>query len=162
MRNSMIGTVLACALGLAACGQSETTFTTPDGSVTATTSGDNGTTTITGPDGARVTFGAGATAADLPQSMPLYPGAKVTTSVAGSNGSQKTVSVAFQTNASVADVIAFYKGKAAALGLGETLNSSDTDSSTFMATKDQTSVIVIASKGTDGTEAQITWAEPPR
>jgi uncharacterized lipoprotein YajG len=154
--------VTILVLALAACGQSDTTtVSTPDGTVTATSSDNGSTTTITGTDGATATIASGPNAKiDLPDSMPLYPGAKVTTSISGGNASQKTVSVAFETNAAVEQVIAFYKDKAAALGLMETLNANDSGSMTFMAVKDQTMVQVIASKGTEGTEAQITWASP--
>jgi hypothetical protein len=152
--------LLTLALGLAACGQSETsTVSTPGGTVTTRTTDGGATTTITGPDGstAQITSGAGAKA-DLPDFLPLYPGATVTSSITGGNGTQKTVSVTFETNAAPAEVIAFYKEKAAAMGLGETLNADQGGVLSFMATKDQTLVQVLASKGTNATEAQLTWA----
>ena len=75
--------LLTLALGLAACGQSETsTVSTPGSTVTTRTTDGGATTTITGPDGstAQITSGAGAKA-DLPDFLPLYPGATVTSSI---------------------------------------------------------------------------------
>ena len=162
MRVSISCVILAAAIAITACGPSNTTTTsTPGGTVTTTTSNDGSTTTVVGANGETAQFtSGGAGAVQLPETMPLYPGAKVTTSVSGANNSQKTISVAFETNASVDDVVAFYKQKAAALGLSDVLSSTESGSTMFMATKDETMVQIIASKGTSSTEAQLTWAAP--
>jgi len=158
MRLSISKTIPALALALAACGPSENTIAVPGGTVTQST--DGSTTTITATNGETTQISTGQAVA-LPASMPLFPGATVTTSITGGNETQKTISVAFDTSASVEEVIAFYKGKAAALGLAEALSSTESGVSTLVASKDQMSVIVAASKGTKGTEAQITWSAPP-
>ena len=162
MRFMISCAIIAVAFGLSACGQSNTTTTsTADGTVTTTTTNEGSTTTVVGANGetAQITSG-GAGSVQLPESMPLYPGAKVTTSVSGGNTSQKTTSVAFETNATIDQVIAFYKQKAAGLGLTDVVSSSDGGTTMFMATKDETMVQIIASKGTSSTEAQLTWAAP--
>ena len=148
-------------LGVVACGPSNTTtVSTPGGTVTSAKSENGTTATITSPDGA-TTISTGPNAkANLPDVMPLYPGATVTSSIAGANNGQKMLSVSFTTRASPAEVIAFYKGRASALGLSETLNASQSGVTTFMASKDQMSVIAIASASSGGAEVQITWASP--
>jgi len=160
MRFTIFKAIPVVAFLLAACGPSGNTVAVPGGTVT--TSSDGSTTTVTGPNGEVATLGAGsANAAVLPDFMPLYPGATVMTSISGGNPTQKTVSVVFETQSPPADIIAFYKGKATELGLAETLNAADGDSMTYMAVKDQRSIIVVASKSQSSTEAQITWAAPP-
>jgi hypothetical protein len=162
MRLAISCAMVAIALGLAACGESSTTTTLAQGeAVTTKASNDGSLTTVTGANGDKAQFSSGAAiAAQLPATMPVYPGAKVTTSVSGSNATQKTVSVAFETNASIADVIDFYKKRAAAIGLGDVLSSTESGTTTFMAMKDQTMVQIIASSGKGSTEAQLTWAAP--
>jgi hypothetical protein len=151
--------VLAVGFGLAACGQSDTTISAPGGTVS--TSSDGSTTTVTGTNGEQAQFGNGSAAvAQLPDFLPIYPGAKVTTGLTGTNTTTKTGSIAFETSAAVADVIAFYKEKATAQGLPETLSSTDSGVATFMAVKDQVVIQIIASKGVNATEAQLTWALP--
>jgi hypothetical protein len=162
MRLAVSCATFALALGLAACGQSNTTTTLAQGEAIAKAiSKDGALTTITGANGDAAQFSNGAAvAAQLPASMPIYPGAKVTTGVSGANAAQKTVSVAFETNASIADVIDFYKKRAAAIGLSDVLSSSESGSTTFMAMKDQRMLQIIASSGNGSTAAQLTWAAP--
>ena len=150
--------ILVMALGLAACGQSGTTVTTPSGTVTTST--DGSVTTVTGPDGVTASFGAGATVTQLPDFLPLYPNAKVISSVNAPQAGTQGGSVAFETKASPAEVVAFYKQKVTARGLAETLTATEGDSMTYMASKDQTSVQILASKGTDATEIVLTWTAP--
>jgi hypothetical protein len=159
MRLTIGSAILVIGLGLAGCGQSSTTtVATPEGTVR--TSADGSTTTLTGASGPSATFGAGATATQLPDFLPLYPGAKVLSSINAPQAGMQGGSVAFETNASPAEVVTFYKQKAAAQGLAETLSSTETDGMTYMASKDQTMVQVIASKGTNSTEIVLSWTAP--
>ena len=150
--------ILLIGFGLAACGQSGTTVTTPSGTVS--TSADGSTTTVTGPDGVTATFGTGATTTQLPDFLPLYPGAKVLSSINAPQAGMQGGSVAFETKASPAEVVAFYKQKVVAKGLAETLSATEGDSMTYMASKDQSSVQILASKGTDATEIVLSWTMP--
>ena len=161
MRLAASTAMAAIALCLAACGQSETTtVSVPGGTVSTDATGSS--LTVKGANGEVLQIGGGGdAAAQLPDTLPLFPGAKVTASVTGNNGTQKTISITFETSSAPGEVIAFYKDKAAALGLPETLSAADANSTTFMATKDQTMVMVVASKGESSTEAQLTWAAPP-
>ena len=159
MRQAVSSVLLAVAFGLAACGQSGTIVSTPGGTVT--TSADGSTTTVTGPNGETAQFGAGAaSAAQLPDFLPLYPGAKVLSSINAPQAGMQGGSVVFETNASPAEVVAFYKQRATAQGLNEALSSTDGSDMTYMAGKDQTMMQVIASKGTVATEIVLSWTAP--
>src|SRR5580765_5710648 len=80
MRNLVVIAMIATAASLAGCGKSDTkVYSTGKGSVAVSQSGDH--MTVTGSNGEKVEFGSGASAtAKLPSYLPLYPGAKVTTS----------------------------------------------------------------------------------
>ncbi len=167
MRLTTCLTTLAIGLVLASCGPSSNTVTTAGGTVTTSNSTDGGTvTTVKGANGEVVQIGGdsnGAATAALPGFLPLYPGAKVTASISApdaSNADMKSGSVAFDTKATVAEIIAFYKQKAAGQGLAEGLNTSDKDSTMFMAMKDKTMVQVIASKGSDATNVVLSFTAP--
>ena len=77
--------------------------------------------TITGANGEKVEFGTGSSA-KMPSDIPLYPGAKVTASFSGQGKDGSGGMVAFTTTASPDDVIAFYKQKAEAIGMAQTMN----------------------------------------
>jgi hypothetical protein len=152
MRLAVSCAMVVIALGLAACGQ---------GNTTTTLAQSEAVTTAKSNDGALgAVSGANGDTAQLPASMPIYPGARVTTSASGANATQKTVSVAFETNASIAEVLDFYRKRAAAIGLSDVLSSTESGTTTFMAMKDQTMVQIIVSSGTGWTAAQLTWAAP--
>jgi hypothetical protein len=161
MRRVTLSALVACSLGIASCGPSDTAVRTAGGTVT--TSKDGSTTTVTGPNGQVAQFGAGANVANaqLPDFLPLYPGAKVSSSVVTSpDVTTRGGSVAFETAAPVSDVVKFYKDKAAARGLTEALNLSEADGMTYMASKDKTMIQVIATKGTQATAVVLSWTAP--
>ena len=167
MRLTLTCAPLAIGLVLAACGPSSNTVTTAGGTVTTSNSADGGTvTTVKGANGEVVQIGGdsnGAAVAALPGFLPLYPGAKVTASVSApdaANADMKSGSVAFDTNATVAEIIAFYKQKIASQGLTDALNNSDKESTMFMAMKDKSMVQVIASKGSDATNVVLSFTAP--
>jgi ABC-type glycerol-3-phosphate transport system substrate-binding protein len=162
MGRALSSAVLAAVLGLAACGQNDTTtISTPEGNATATTSGDGNTVASTGASGQPSQTTPGSTeAAQLPDFLPLYPGAKVTTSFAAPDTTAQGGSVAFEANASPADIIAFYKQRAAAQGLREAISANNGDTMTYLATKEQMVVQVIVSKGTSATETVLSWTIP--
>jgi len=141
-------------------GPATTTVRTAGGTVT--TSADGSTTTVTGPNGQVAQFGAGPNvSAQLPDFLPLYPGAKVLSSVVTSpDVATRGGSVAFETAAPVSDVVNFYKEKAVAKGLTEVLNLSESDGMTYMASKDKMMIQVIATKGKEATAVVLSWTAP--
>lgn len=119
-----LATVMVAGLVLAACGSNEVTVAkTEDGKVTK--SGD-GTINITTNDGASasiVTDGSALSessakvAKSLPPFAPLYPGAKVVSTMTGSDagGSSGSV-VVLESTDSLAEITAFYDAKISASG----------------------------------------------
>lgn len=100
--------------------------------------------------------------AKLPDFAPLYPGATVTSSFVGSGGGDGHGGMAsFETGAAAADVIAFYKRKAAAAGLVDKMDTAMGGSLMFVAGggDDKKGFQVIAVKSGTGTRAQVTWSD---
>jgi len=159
MRKLIVLAMIAIAAGVAGCGKSATkVYTNGKDNVAVSNSGDH--MTITGANGAKVEFGSGTTAtAKMPSFLPLYPGAKVTTSITGSDKNGSGGMVAFQVAASTDDVVNFYKQKTTAAGMAQAMSAQMGDTSTYVAANDKTkqSVSVSATKGGDGTTVQITW-----
>lgn len=122
MKNFVL--VLAAGLALSACGSDEVTVAeNADGKVTK--SGD-GTINVTTTDGASATIateGSGLSessakvAQSLPAFAPMYPGAKVVTTMTGMDqgGSSGSV-VVLESEDSLAKITAFYDGKISASG----------------------------------------------
>ncbi|MBV9992859.1 MAG: hypothetical protein JOZ72_16395 [Alphaproteobacteria bacterium] len=151
---------IGAALALSGCGKKDEKTVYSDGKNTVSTSESGDHMTITGQNGDKAEFSSGASAAaKLPAYAPLYPGASVTSSFTGSGKDGSGGVVAFHTKAAPADVIAFYKDKTAAGGLAQSMNADMNGTLMFAASKDgdKTSISVTATKGTDGTDAQITW-----
>ena len=155
--------MIGAALSLVACGKSDTkTYTDDKGnSVSVTTnngSGNDGHMTITGSNGEKVEIGTGASA-KMPSDLPLFPGATVTASFSGQGKDGSGGMVAFHTTASPADVIAFYKQKAEASGMAQTAMMDMGGTQTYVAAneKQNRSVSVSVTKGSEGSDAQITW-----
>ena len=96
MRNLVVIAMIAAAAGLAGCGKSDTkVYSNGKDSVAVSQSGDH--MTITGSNGEKVEIGSGASAsAKMPSYLPLYPGAKVTSSFTGSGKDGIGGMVAFQ------------------------------------------------------------------
>jgi len=157
-----ISTIVAVT-ALAGCGKHDTkTYTDSNGNSVAVSNNGDGHMTVTGSNGEKVEFGSGAAAtAKMPSYLPLYPGAKVTTSFTGSGKDGAGGMVAFQVAASAADVVSFYKAKATSAGLAQTMSAEMGDTTTYVAANDKTkhTVSVSATKGSDGTTVQITWSE---
>jgi hypothetical protein len=161
MRNLVVIAMIVTAAGLAGCGKSETkVYSNGKDSMSVSQSGDH--MTVTGSNGEKVEFGGGASAtAKLPSYLPLYPGAKVTTSFTGSGKDGSGGMVAFQVAAGTADVVNFYKQKTTAAGMAQTMSAEMGETTTYVAANDKTkqTVSVSATKGGDGTTVQLTWGE---
>lgn len=152
---------IGAAVALAGCGKKDEKTVYSDGGNTITQSQSGDHMTVTGQNGEKMEFGTGAGAASkLPAYAPLYPGATVTSSFSGAGKEGSGGSLAFHTTAAPADVIAFYKDKAAGGGLKQTMNADMNGTMMFTAQNDdnKTQVSITATKGADGTEGQITWS----
>jgi len=165
MRGSVLAVVLtASAIAVAGCGPSDsTTTTTADGGKVTTQTHNDGSATYTYSDnkggGTQVTMGSGAGAnAKMPSFAPLYPGATVETSM-NAEGESKGGMVMFKTSASRDEVIEFYETAAAAAKLTDVSTASTGDTMTFGASDSgsKRGMAVVATKGEDGTQVQVTW-----
>jgi len=167
MRRSFV--MLLAALALAACGKSDkdsnrVVISGKDGDVTITSNGtSNGEhVTMKGADGkTSMEINAGGMGANvkLPDFVPLYPGAKVQSSVTGNGSGGAGGTYMFDTTAAPADVIAFYKSKAAAAGLAETLNLTNGQGITYVASANEgkKTIQVVAVKADNGAHVQVIW-----
>jgi hypothetical protein len=163
MRAVIVAISLSACVLVTGCGKSsERSITIPgkDGNVTISGSGDTEHMTVKTADGtATMDVNAnGGVHASMPDFAPLYPGAKVTSSLAGTgaNGT-KSAQVVFAVSAAPSDVIAFYKQKSDAAGLVQSVNATVNDSMMFEAGKDKKSIVVTATKGTGVTQVSIAW-----
>jgi hypothetical protein len=159
MRAFVTVVMIGAAVGLTACGKSDTkTYSTGNGNVTVSNANDH--MTITGSNGEKVEFGTG-TNAKLPTFLPLYPGATVQSSFTGNGKDGSGGVVTFHAHAAPADIIGFYKSRSTAAGMAQTMTADMGATSTYVAANDKTkqTVSVSATKGGDGTTVQLTWGE---
>ena len=129
-RSSRLILAALSALALAACGGQETkTVTVPDGkggsaTVKTTEKGDSQEVTITGKDGkTTATISAGgdgaAAPANLPAFAPVYPGAKIESSIVGSGPEGSGGVLVLSTPDAPDKVAAFYDARISGAGLGD-------------------------------------------
>ncbi|MGD0142308.1 MAG: hypothetical protein ABSC92_04045 [Rhizomicrobium sp.] len=161
MRPAIIALSLGICLLVTGCGKSsEKVYASKDGNVTVSTSGDSQHMTMNSANGtATVDINSnGGVQATMPAFAPLYPGAKVTSSIVGSNNNgTKGAQVSFTVAASPSDVIAFYKKNIDAAGLPQTLNATEGDSMMLVAGKDKKSVAVTVTKQDNGSQVLVIW-----
>jgi len=163
MRAAVIFAVGAC-IAFAGCGRSDNnktvTYSSQNGNVTVSSSGNGEHMVIQSDNGkASVEINTnGLGHVDLPPFAPLYPGAKVISSVTGAdkNGSRGS-EVTFTTSAAPGDVIAFYKQRADGAGLTQTMNMQEGNAMMMAASKDKKSVTITATKSGDGTQVLLIW-----
>jgi hypothetical protein len=146
-------TLVAAAALLAACGGDPAprtdgagkvtgTYSIPDGQggqtqATVQEKGDQTTLTFEGAEGAgAITMGGGAAPRDLPAYAPVYPGAKIVSSMAGSSTEGGGGMVALETPDAPEKVLAFYEGKLAGSGLPQTMKS-QSGAGTMLALSDE-------------------------
>ncbi len=157
MRRIFTVVMIGAAIGLVGCGKTDTkTYSDGKGNnVSVSNAGDH--MTITGSNGEKVEFGTGASA-KMPSYLPLYPGAKVTASFSG-QGKTARAACRLHAAATPADIIAYYKQKAASAGMADTMNMDAGGTMTYMASneKAKTTLSVSATKGSDGSDGQVTW-----
>jgi len=155
MRLVLVATAVA-AVSLAACGKAEEKRQQP--AVQVTKDGY----TVTSKDGsATVVTGKAAAAAKAPDFAPLYPGAKVESSVAGiGNDKADGGTLVYKVAAKPDAVVAFYKQKAAAEGF-KTEMDANMGAANMFAAGDEASgkaLQVIASAADGGSSVQVIWA----
>ncbi len=159
MRKLVAATMIIAAAGLTACGKHDAkVYTDSKGNSVAVSNSDNGHMTITGSNGEKVEIGSGSQA-KMPDWLPLYAGAQVKASFTGQGKDGTGGMVSFHTTAAPADVIAFYKQKAAAAGMADTMNMDSNGTTVYIGANEKTKsqLSVSATKGSDGTDAQVTW-----
>jgi hypothetical protein len=173
-----IARLMIAALGglaLAACGGQDTkTVTVPAGdggtaTVKTTEKGDTQEVTITGPDGkstAVITAGDGAAApANLPAFAPVYPGAKIESSLSGS-GPEGSGGVLVMTTKDAPDkVAAFYEARIKAANLGDTTRFSNNDMQMIGGTageKGPSANVTIAPDPAGGTRINLIYVPAPK
>ncbi len=161
MRAAFVALSLSVCVAVAGCGKSsEHTYATKDGNVTVTNSGAAEHMTVNSANGAAtIDFNAnGGVQTTMPDFAPLYPGAKVTSSVVANNpNGTKGAQVAFTVTAPPSDVIAFYKKNVDSAGLPQTMNMSQGDTMMLMAGKDKKSLAVTVSKQDSGSQVVLIW-----
>ncbi|HTP76153.1 MAG TPA: hypothetical protein VMJ73_04165 [Rhizomicrobium sp.] len=153
MRRAVLLAVLSLSVaGLSGCGRNDDTPRV----VTKTESNGTQSVTVTDNKGATVTVAGAGASANMPAYAPLYPGASVETTVTAPG---KGGMVAFKTSAAPDAVIAFYKKSVSGAGFKDTLNMTSGDTMTYSATDEKGvhALNVVASKGDDGTQVQVTW-----
>lgn len=135
-------TVMVGAALLAACGGGETTvLKTDEGEVRRSADGE--TLKLEGRDGASATVVTGGAALDpmaselstkLPAFAPLYPGAKVVSTMAGTGGSDggSGMVLVMETADSLSDVVGFYDERIKAAGVTSQMTATTADSATRM------------------------------
>ena len=159
MRKLFAVAMIGAAVALVGCGKSDTkTYTDGSGNSITTSKDGDGHMTITGANGEKVEFGTGSSA-KLPADIPLYPGAKVTASFSGQGKDGSGGMVSFTTTDTPDAVVAFYKQKAEAAGMAQTMNMDMNGTKSYVAAndKDKRSLAITATKGSDGTTGQVTW-----
>ena len=155
---------LVCAAALAGCDRhtEERTVTIPGNGGAMTVSGNGQNYTVTDASGKEsVTVNSnGVNAAVLPGFVPMYPGAKIDSSVVGMGDKGTGGTVIIETSAPVGDVIAFYKRKTSGSGFTETMNMASAGTTMFTTTSGdkKKTVEVIASTSNGATHAQIVWS----
>jgi hypothetical protein len=152
--------VTALALGLGACGRKEavTVKGGPGAAVVDYKVKDaNGET-------AHVAVGGAGTTVATPAYAPVYPGATVESTVAGAGGSGSGGMVMFRTAAKAADVLGFYKQKAAAAGFGNVVSTQSGGGETFAAAKEGggEGFQVTATATGAATTVVLTWTDPKK
>ena len=127
-----------------------------------TMSGNGGHFTMKASDGKQsVEINAtGSTDVKLPDFVTVYPGGKVrsTTIGAGKDGTGGTIT--FETTASPAEVIAWYKEKAAKEGLSKAIDMNMGGTTMFTAHSDggRKTLQVVAATSGGGAQVQVNWS----
>ncbi|HLY07371.1 MAG TPA: hypothetical protein VKR31_16615 [Rhizomicrobium sp.] len=180
-----IATAAAC-LALAACDQNsksnDVTVKGQNGTVTISANGQNFTMKASDDKNANFSMSAngnhftmkasdgkqnveinaaGGTNTKTPDFVAVYPGGKVQTVTVNSGKDGNAGSLSFQTSASPAAVIAWYKEKASNEGLEKAVDMDMGATTMFTAHADsdkKTLQVIAASSGAGGAQVQVNWS----
>jgi len=155
--------LLAGLVCLAGCDQNKhqnITIHGKDGNVAI--SGDGQHFTIHSSDGKStvdINTNGGASVGNLPSFVSVYPGAKVMTSATGTSATGTGGTLVLEIKASPAEVLGFYKQKAAGAGFKEEASMNMGGTQMFTAKSgDRTVQIVTSDAGGGTTHAQVNWS----
>jgi hypothetical protein len=148
---------------ISANGQNFTMKASDEKSGNFTMSGNGGHFTMKASDGKQsveINTTGGDTNAKLPDFVALYPGGKVTSTAINSSKDGTGGSVIFESNASPATVIAWYKQKAAGEGLAKAIDMDMGGTTMFTANADngKKTLQVIAAAAGSGARVQVNWS----
>ncbi|MDP1630771.1 MAG: hypothetical protein Q8L66_05065 [Caulobacter sp.] len=160
---SIITLAAMVALPLAACGKTEDSgkaavvATSPD---SYTIRGEDGAVTV-----AQNASAAAAAASGLPDFAPLFPGARVSSTVSGVGSGARNAeggSVVFTSDKTPRQIIDFYKARAAATGLASAMDADMGAALMFVGQNkaDKRGVQVMASPEGGGSTVTVTWTRP--
>lgn len=130
--------------------------------VEASGSGEDGTLTISGPDGERAAFGAGAD--DTPAWVPRYPDAgDITGSFSNRNAAGQQGAFTFTTGDSVRDVVDWYLEELTSEGFEEASRLSHGEMINLSLRRDKQTLTVVAirEQGKTETQVNIQYSETP-
>lgn len=160
MHRLLIGTAIAASLIVAGCDQKPDKDKSADhvridqhaGKVTIQT--DNGEAKF------EMATNGESLKAELPSFVPAYPNGKIQSTMAGPSGGGQGGGIVFTTPDAPDAVIAYYKQKAKAAGMEETMNMQTAETLIFAATNKSTknSLHVSAIKGDDGSQVSLFWS----
>lgn len=167
MRIVFLPLALAAGVLLVSCDQKpkdqkEVNISTPNGKVSI--SGTEGNFKMKSSDGnqsVEVNTGASAGNVKSPSYAPVFPGAAVQSSVIGNGADGTGGMMAFQTHSSPDEVISYYRAKSKEAGFVESMTANSGGTEMFAASEPnggKRGIQVTASKGDDGTTAQVFWS----
>jgi len=148
---------------ISANGQNFTMKATDDKNANFTMSGNGNHFTMHASDGKQsveINATGGSTNTKLPDFVAIYPGGKVQSTTISSGKDSNGGTMSFQTTASPAAVIAWYKEKAASEGLAKAVDMDMGGTTMFTAHADgekKTLQVIAASSGT-GAQVQVNWS----
>lgn len=146
------------------------TIETDEGKTVIDTSGaqegGDGTIKVSGADGQEMTFGGGEAPKNLPDWVPVYPGATAQGAFDATANGERTASFGLVSDDSVEDVMAFYEEKFNGAGLKVSKSTAETDGQlTGMVSgtseDDKRSVFVAISTVEGKTQASTTFTVKP-
>jgi hypothetical protein len=145
-------------------------FETDEGKTVIDTSGaqegGDGTIRVSGADGQEMTFGGGDAPKNLPDWVPVYPGATTQSAFDATSNGERTASFNLLSNDSVEEVMAFYEEKLNGAGLKVSKSTAEADGQlTGMVTgssEDNKRTVLVAVGTVEGqTQATTTFSVKP-
>jgi hypothetical protein len=146
------------------------TIETAEGKTVINTSGaqegGDGTIKVSGADGQEMTFGGGDAPKNLPDWVPVYPGAIAQGAFDATANGERTASFSSVSDDSVEEVMAFYEEKLNGAGLKVSKSTAETDGQlsgmvTGTSEDDKRSVLVAVSPVDGKTQASTTFTVKP-